>query len=70
MNDEKLNKLIAQAFDLQAPPMPDFKAEAEKQEKTAEVKPLLRQVVELDYEQLDYLAAARKSPDLPKGKKP
>ncbi len=66
MKDEQLNKLIAKAFNLQAPPMPDFKAEAEKQEQQREVKPLLRQAVELDYQQLDHLAAARKSPDLPK----
>ncbi len=69
MKDETLNKLIAKAFDLQAPAMPDFKAEAKKQAETKEIKPLLRQAVELDYQQLDHLAAARKNPDLPQGKK-
>lgn len=56
MDDEtRLDALIAKAFDVALPPMPDFD-ELEVEEEVAPLMPV--SLLELDYEQLDALAAA------------
>lgn len=54
-NTTKFEKLIAKAFDVEAPPMPNFQAS----ERKAPIFNAPQKPIELDYQQLDMLAAAK-----------